>query len=54
MLHFIIGHLLLMMSAVSLLSSVIYAEAGMELWWSRLALALILLGLWYAGSERDR
>ena len=52
--RFIIGHFLLIMSAISLYLSVRYAEAGHELWWSHFALALILLGLWYAGSKGER
>ena len=54
MLHSVIGNLLLMIGVVSMCSSIIHICIEPELWWSRLALAMILFGLWYAGNKEKK
>lgn len=49
----VVGGILLSSGMVSVLSSIMWAALGSDLWWPRLALGMILFGLWYAGSKED-
>ena len=50
-LHSIIGKILLCFVVFMILSSVIYVIIGSDAWFSRMAVGVITLGLWYTGTR---